>query len=172
MSKITQKSNFVIGVDGGGTKTIAALADLEGKILKIGKAGSSHLRNLGIEKATKNVAISIKKVLPQKGKILSTFIGLPAVAEEYREKKEKIKKEIKKYKKIAKIFEGKVKIGSDQDVALKAGIKGDGVMLNAGTGCVAIGKRKGKFVHVSGWGYLADEGGAFFVGQKTFQRVL
>jgi len=172
MLKTTQKSNFVIGVDGGGTKTIAALSDLEGKILKVGKAGPSHLRNLGIKKAVKNVVISIEKTLPKKGKILSTFIGLPAVAEEYKEKKEKIKKEIKKYKKIAKIFEGEVKIGSDQDVALRAGIEGDGVMLNAGTGCVAIGKRGKNFVHVSGWGYLADEGGAFFVGQKVFQRVL
>lgn len=167
------KNNFfVIGVDGGGTKTVVALANLEGKILKLEKSNSSHPRNLGLKKAIENLVQGIKKVLPKKGKILSTFIGLPAVAEEYKSKKKEIEKELKKHKEISKIFKGKVIIGSDQEVAFRAGADGEGIMLNAGTGCVAHGWKGKKEVHVSGWGWLADEGGAFFVGQKVFQAIL
>lgn len=171
---LLKNHNYVIGVDGGGTKTVAALADLNGKILKIAKTNSSHLRNLGIEKAVENLAEAIYQVLKgAKGKkILSTFIGLPAVAEEFKFRKKEIEKELKRCRNVSKIFGGKVEIDSDQRVAFWAGTREDGVMLNVGTGCVAHGWCRDKEVHVSGWGWLADEGGAFFIGQKVFQAVL
>jgi len=160
----------VIGVDGGGTKTTTALATLEGKILKLVKTGSSSPRNIGIKKATDNIAIAIKKVLKRDKKIISTFIGLPAVAEEFKGKKKEIRKEL--FKKIPEIFKGKVEIGSDQEVAFKSGSKQkDGVLIIAGTGSVVCGWKGKKQVNVSGWGWLADEGSAFFIGQKTFQAI-
>lgn len=169
-----QNNIYVIGVDGGGTKTVAVLADLNGKILKIARTNSSHPRNLGLEKAVENLAEAIYHILKKvkKGKILLTFIGLPAVAEEFKFRKKEIEKELKKHKKISKIFKGKVEIDSDQKLAFWAGARGEGVMLNSGTGCVAHGWSKNKEAHASGWGWLADEGGAFFIGQKVFQAVL
>lgn len=164
---------YVIGVDGGGTKTIAALADLEGKILKTGKSGSSSPRNVGIKKATDNISKAIKKALRgrRKADITSTFIGLPAVAEEFKPKKPEIRRKL--LRKIPQISKGKVIIDSDQKVAFRAGTnKKDGVLIIAGTGCVAHGWRGRKQVHSSGWGWLADEGAAFFAGQKTFQAIL
>jgi len=165
---------YVIGVDGGGTETVAALSDLNGKILKIGESGPASPRNIGIKKTANNVAISIKKVLPKKKtKIVSTFIGLPAVEEEFKSKKEVIKKELLKYKEISLIFSGKVMIGSDQIVAFRSGSdKKDGVLLIAGTGCVAHGWQGNQEAKASGWGWLADEGSAFWVGQKAYQAVL
>lgn len=172
MIKVNQK--YVIGVDGGATKTIAAISNLNGKILKIGKSGPASPRNIGIKKTADNVARSIKKVLPKKkAKIFSTFIGLPAVEEEFRFKKEIIKKELLRYKEISLIFSGKVMIGSDQIVAFRSGSETkDGVLLIAGTGCVAHGWRGNREVKTSGWGWLADEGSAFWVGQKVYQAVL
>ncbi|UZE93456.1 MAG: hypothetical protein IB617_01320 [Candidatus Nealsonbacteria bacterium] len=170
--RVKRVEGYVIGVDGGGTKTIAVLANLEGRILKIARAGSSSPRNVGIKKATDNVAKAINKLLKQKkdAKIISTFIGLPAVAEEFKSKKKEIKKEISK--KVPEIFKGKVEIGSDQEVAFRSGSdQKDGVLVIAGTGCVARGWRGKKQAHSSAWGWLADEGSAFFVGQKTFQVI-
>lgn len=167
------KQQHVVGVDGGGTKTVAALSNLRGKILKLVKTGPSNLRNVGIEKAAQSIALAIKKVLPKKGKILSTFIGLAAVEEEYKSKKEKIKKEILKEKGVSKMKKGKIEIGSDQIIAFRAGTdKKDGIVLISGTGCVARGWRGKKEVKVSGWGWLNDEGSGFWVGQKGFQAVL
>lgn len=162
---------YVIGVDGGGTKTVAALAYLNGKILKMAKAGPSSPVNVGIKIAGKNIAQGIKKVLC-KGEILSTFIGLAAIQEEPRFKKQ-ILNELKKYKEISQIFEGKIEIGSDQIVAFRAGTnKQDGGLIIAGTGCVAHGWRNGKEITASGWHWLADEGSAFWAGQRVFQAIL
>jgi N-acetylglucosamine kinase-like BadF-type ATPase len=61
----------------GGTKTISALANLEGKILVFGKSGPSNIRKVGSKIAVENIAKAIKKVLrkTEKSGILSTFIG-------------------------------------------------------------------------------------------------
>lgn len=171
--KLSQE--FVIGVDAGGAKTIAALANLEGKILKLTKTGSSHPRNLGFKGAIENLAKTIEKVLPRdlkNKKILSTFIGLPAMEEELKFKNGKIKRELSKYKKISPISKGKLTIGSDQLVGFRSGTKKkNGLVLIAGSGCVAHGWQGQKEVKVCGWGYLSEMGSAFFVGQKALQAI-
>jgi len=173
MMKNAQK--YVIGVDGGGAKTIAALADLTGKILARAKTDSSHPRNIGIKKAIANVAQAIEKVLPRSKKnkkILATFLGLPTMEEEFKFKKENIKREFLKHKKISPIFKGKLIIGSDQLVGFRSGTeKKDGVVLIAGSGCVAYGRRDNKEVKVCGWGYLSELGSAFWVGQRALQTI-
>jgi N-acetylglucosamine kinase-like BadF-type ATPase len=159
---------YVIGVDGGGTKTVAALADLERKILKLAKTGPSNPRNVGIEECVLNVSEAIKKVKGKK-KIASIFIGLAAIEEEYKQKKEKIKKEILKR---LKNFKGRLEIDSDQIVAFRSGTdEKDGVVLISGTGCVCHGWRGKKEAKTSGWGWLADEGSGFWAGQKGFQAI-
>jgi len=168
------EKKYVIGVDGGGTRTVAALANLEGKILIFGKSGPSNVRKVGLKIAVENIAKAIEKALRKTDRsgILSTFIGLAAIQEEPR-LKEKVKKALFKYKEISLIFKGKLAIDSDQIIAFRAGggNERDGVLLIAGTGCVAHGWRKGKEEKSSGWDWLADEGSAFWVGQKAFQVV-
>jgi len=175
-----ENQNYVIGVDGGGTKTIAALADLNGLqptrhppkgplILKLSKTGPSNLRNVGIQKAAENIALAIKKVSPKRGKILSTFIGLAAIEEEFKFEKEKIKREIRRK---LKNFKGELAIGSDQIVAFRSATdEKNGVVLISGTGCVSHGWKNGKEAKTSGWGWLNDEGSGFWVGQRGFQAV-
>jgi len=170
---IKNQRKYVIGVDGGGTKTIVALADLEGKVLRIAKSGPSNPRNVGVKIAAINIASGIRQVLKGRDKkILSTFIGLAAVEEEFRFLKNKIKSELFKQKAISSIFKGKVKIGSDQIVAFKSGTgEKIGIVLISGTGCVAHGWHNGEEAKTSGWGHLTDEGSAFWIGQRGFQAV-
>lgn len=169
------RNGYVIGVDGGGTKTIVALAHLNGRILKIAKFGSSNPRNIGIKRAVENVVKGIKSILPKnkKAKILSTFIGLPAVEEELKLKIQEIQKELLTEKRIRQAIRGKVVLDSDQLIAFKSGTdKKEGIVLIAGTGCVAHGWKGKKEHKASGWGWLADEGSAFWVGQKVILAVL
>lgn len=169
------RNGYVIGVDGGGTKTTTALADLNMKILKITKSGPSNLRNVGIKKGVENIAKAIQEVLKEnkRKQILSTFIGIAAVQEEYWPRREEIKKELFRYKEISQIFKRKVIVDSDQVIAFRTGTdEKDGVLLIAGTGCVAHGWKGGKEVKTGGWGWLADEGSGFWVGQRVFQAIL
>jgi N-acetylglucosamine kinase-like BadF-type ATPase len=151
------------------------MADLRGKILAFGKSGPSAPRNVGIETTAKNIAAAIERVLTKAGKdkkILSTYIGLAGVEEEFKFRKAEIKRELLKQKEISKIFKGKVIIGSDQIAAFRAGAdKKDGIMLIAGTGASCHGWRGKKEAKVSGWGYLTDEGSALSVGRKVFQAI-
>ncbi len=166
------QEKFVIGVDGGGTKTTAALANLKGKIIKKNTTGPSNLRNLGIKKAVENIAKAIELIL-KKGKIISTYIALPCLEEEFKYKKSIILQELKKYKKIAPIFQGKVTIDSDQVAAYFSGTdKKDGLILIAGTGSVVRGWLDNKTFKIGGWGWLSDDGSSFLTGQKGIQAVL
>ena len=169
-----ENQKYVIGIDGGGTKTLAVLADLKGKILKQAKSGPSNFINVGIKKTVLNVAGAIEKILKKnkKGKILSTFIALAAI-QENKEMRKIIMRNLLLQPKISRIFQGKVTIDSDQIAAFRSGTdKKDGVVLISGTGSAAHGWREGKEVHVSGWGWLNDEGSGFWTGQKAYQAVL
>jgi N-acetylglucosamine kinase-like BadF-type ATPase len=169
------ENDYIIGVDGGGTKTAVALADMNGKIIARAVTGISNPRNVGIEAAAKSIAEGIYGVLKRRRnvKVASTFIGLPAIEEEFKNRENEIITEIKKNKKIAVIFKGKIQIGSDQIVAFRSGAHGkDGIVAIDGTGCAVHGWNGGTQAKVNGWGWLADEGSAFWIGQKTFQAIL
>jgi len=173
MEKETKKK-YVIGVDGGGTKTIAALANSEGKIFKLARTGPSSFIKVGIEETVLNITKAIKILLKNKKKIkvFSTFIGLAAV-EENKEIKKVIKKKLLKKPELSGIFKGKVVIGSDQILGFRSGTnEKDGVVLISGTGSAAHGWKGKREAHTSGWGWLNDEGSAFWIGQKAYQVIL
>ena len=172
---LRDNQGYVIGVDGGGSKTTVVLANLKGWILAVYQTGSSHPRNIGIKNAIKNLAQAIEKLLGKiRGdkKILSTFLGLPAMEEEFKFKKNLIKKELLKYREIRPIFKEKVIIGSDQLAGFRSGAdEKDGVVLIGGSGCAAHGWRGNREVKIDAWGYLSEMGSAFWVGQKALQAV-
>ncbi|UMX47717.1 MAG: hypothetical protein L7H18_04725 [Candidatus Nealsonbacteria bacterium DGGOD1a] len=167
------KNEFVIGVDGGGTKTACALADLDGKIVARSAAGGSSVRNAGAKLAMENVAQGIYDLIKRRknAKIVAVFIGLPAMEEEYKNEKVAIIKELKKNKKIAKIFKGKVSIGSDQFIAFCSGASGkDGIVAIAGTGSATHGWNNGKEVLVNNQGWVS-KGAAEWIGSQVMQAV-
>ena len=170
---VQREQKYVIGVDGGGSKTIAALASLDGKILYMAKSGPSSFTKVGIKETVANITKAIEKILKKnkKGKILSTFLALAAI-EENKEMRMITIKNLLLQTRISRIFKGKVTIGSDQIGGFRTGTnKKDGMVLISGTGCAVHGWRKEKEAHASGWGWLNDEGSAFWVGQRAYQRV-
>jgi len=166
-------NDFVIGVDGGGTKTAAALADLDGKIIARAVSGGSSVRNFGIKLAAENVAKAIYDLIKRRKniKIVSTFIGLPTIEEEFKNKETEIIAEIKKHKKIAQIFKGKVAIGSDQRVAFRAGsYDKDGIVAICGTGSAIHGwnGKKEALANNQGW---VGKGSAIWIGNRVMEAV-
>lgn len=162
---------YVIGVDGGGTKTVAVLANLK-KILRISKTGSSNLRNIGLKETVSNISKAISKVIRgfKRNEILSIVIGLPAIEEEFKFEKERLKREIAKK---TKFKTKKIEIVSDQIVGFKSGTEEkNGLVLISGTGCVCHGWKEKKEAKCGGWGWLNDEGSGFWIGQKGYQAVL
>lgn len=167
---------YVIGVDGGGADTVAALANLKGKILAKSKTGPSHFIKVGLKESILNITTAVEKVMiflapHQEKEIISSFIGLTAIGEN-KEMGKEIKRILSRQSKISEIFKGRVVVGNDQIVAFRSGTdKKEGVVLISGAGCTAHGWRGNKEFKTSGWGYLNDEGSGFWVGQEGFRAV-
>jgi N-acetylglucosamine kinase-like BadF-type ATPase len=170
-----KNNNYVIGVDGGATKTAAALADMEGRIVGRAVAGPSNPRNIGIKEAAKNIAEAIQGVIKGKRslKIKSVFVGMPALEEEFKSRKAEIIAEIKKQKKIAKILSGKVNVGSDQLVAFRAGAAGrEGILVIAGTGMAVHGWNDGRELIVNSRGWLLSKGSGNWIGRHVARAIV
>ncbi len=164
------KEEFVIGIDGGGTRTRAVLADLKGRVIKKAEAGPSSPRNLGAREASRNIYEAISSVIPEEKNVGKIIIGLAAVSEQ-----PDLKKEVLSFLQengMSKFLLDRTRVISDQLVAFRAGTNSkEGVVLIAGTGAVARGWKGEKEVKVNGWGYLADEGSAYWVGRLALEAI-
>lgn len=171
-----KKKNFqyVIGMDGGGTKTVAALADLKGKILTQVETGSSNPLKVGMKIAMLNIKEVIKKILKkyQKEKIAVIYLALAAGIEKNEKKKLAIKRNLFKLLNLRR-FSGQIIIDGDQPAAFRAGTdKKEGVVLISGTGSVAVGWKGMKTAGASGWDwFLGDDGSGFWLGRKALRAI-
>lgn len=147
---------YLLGIDGGGTKTEFLLTDISGRVIKRCVLGASNPVSAGIEN-TKNVLIrGIAQVC--KGtdrRAVSVFAGLAGgISGNNRALINGI---------LADCGFGVYANGSDTDSALEAALGGkDGVAVIMGTGVVAFSCVGGVRHRVGGWGYLVDKGGSGF----------
>ena len=164
---------YIIGVDGGGTKTKVVLSNTQGRIIKKITVGPAHIRNIGLEKTVIRIVQAVEKLLKRKNhpKVIATSIALTCLEEEYKGYEKRIKKMISKFKGRNSL--GRVFVISDQLEALwSVTEKQQGVVLIAGTGSVVHGWNNRQEVKIGGWGFLDDEGSSFWVGRRTFEAIL
>lgn len=64
-----------LGVDGGGTKTLALLVDADGSIHGIGSSGPVNYQLIGMEAATANLQAAVQAALRQAGCSVDVIIG-------------------------------------------------------------------------------------------------
>lgn len=145
---------YLLGIDGGGTKTEFLLTDLMGNTLGHTILGASNPVDIGIEN-TKNILLEGIRQLCAGIDLqeVSVYAGLAGGITGNNQ--EIIKRFLKKQS-----F-GVVGSGSDVDSALEVCLQdSDGIALIMGTGIVAFARKGGKRYRVAGWGYLLDKGGS------------
>ncbi|MBL4932727.1 N-acetylglucosamine kinase [Clostridium paridis] len=158
---------YVIGIDGGGTKTEAVAYDLNGEAITSAVTGFGNLLN-GEEEALNNIINAIKQVVETYGieGLKGLYLGLAGAEVDDNAKivQERIKKEL--------CIDSTVM--NDGELALKALLKGeDGVLTIAGTGSVAFGIKNGKEARCGGWGnLLGDEGSAYKIAIEAFKNMI
>jgi len=174
---MTGKPNnqFVIGVDGGATKTHVVLADLDGKIVTETVLGPASPRDPGVKVSCRNIADGIRQVLKNNvdAKIVSTLIGMPRIQEEYKNRRAEIIEELKRNVGVENIFAGKVAIESDQIMTLRAGtdvMKGLAVIV--GSGFSSHGWNGGKEAKIGGWGWLVSVGSGRWIGKEVYRHIV
>ncbi len=147
---------FLLGIDGGGTKTEFLLTDTDKKELNRTVLGASNPVNIGIE--------GTKKILEQGISAVCSGVDLGEVAAfagiaggGTPDNKEQI------HNFLSCLGFGSFDNGSDTDNALETALGGEnGAAVIIGTGTVAYGQKDGVRCRVGGWGYLIDKGGSGF----------
>ncbi|MGE6376433.1 N-acetylglucosamine kinase [Peribacillus muralis] len=154
---------YIIGVDGGGTKTEAVAYGLAGNKISEGNAGFGNLLiNEGQAIANIIQAIEQCKASIDDGTCLYICLGLAGYG---GVKNQQILKSALKNE-----FDIPFTIVNDGIIAHAALLKGnDGVLTISGTGAVSIGIHDGAEEMAGGWGHLlGDEGSGYWIAMMAF----
>ncbi|MBE9214343.1 ATPase [Plectonema cf. radiosum LEGE 06105] len=167
--------SYVLGIDGGGSKTICVLMDDKRQILGRSEAGSSNYQSVGLEAAKYSIESAISKAIfeIENIQIQGICLGLAGVGRS--RDIELIKNIVKNIPIISNIKPQNIIISHDALIALVGGIGNDvGIVVAAGTGSIVFGRNiKGETKRVGGWGYiLGDEGGAYKIAVAGMQAAL
>ena len=161
---------YIIGVDGGATKTEAVAYSLEDQELGQGYSDSGNL-NLDFDMAVKNIINAIQQCINsvkeqgRKGECLGIYLGIAGI--EVSDNIEKVETLLQED------FHCKVQALHDSELAHAAILKGeDGIITISGTGSVSYGLCKGKQARTGGWGHiLGDEGSGYNIALEAFKRM-
>ncbi len=173
---------YVLGIDGGGTKTLCLVMNEEKQILGRGEAGASNYQSIGATAALKSIESAIKAAIEQTGKIQLKAICLGLAGAGRSKDIEVIQGIVRDLQQspnlpIEWISPNNIIICHDALTALVGGIGNDvGIVVAAGTGTIVFGRnQQGQTKRVGGWGYiLGDEGGAYNIavaGMKAAMRA-
>jgi glucosamine kinase len=167
---------YLIGIDGGGTKTDCAIADLSGKIINEISGKPSNFLVIGVEEAVENLfALIEENLFALEGDFADVKQIVIGVAGAGREEDAKLlEKSFKDYADQERIHFKGVKVLSDAHIALEGAFPNlAGCILIAGTGSILFGKdEKGTIHRVGGFGRLiGDEGSGYSIGRKALNAV-
>lgn len=168
---MTKRGELILGIDGGGTKTTALLAEVSAtgveQILGRGHSGSSNIKAVGADNALGNLQAAIAGAWQAAGKSPSpadvAIFGLSGAG---RPETQALVNDWCAVQHIA----ARSQVVHDALPVLMAGTPtGQGIALIAGTGAVAYAvDATGSTAITGGWGFwFGDEGSAFWLGQAA-----
>lgn len=162
---------YVLGFDGGGTKTECVLMDEAGLVQAEGRSGPSNPMRVGFGGALAAVCeagrSAIRNARLSTADISVVCAGLAGAAQPESQRKMK--------KLLSEEFPTQVvEVCTDVDLKLEATGEGRAIVLNVGTGTFAVGRDlNGQVVRVGGHGpLLGDEGSAYDVGRRAMIAAL
>lgn len=175
---------LVVGLDGGGTKTVAVAVDAAtplpatpaaaAQIVPLGRAqaGSTNWNSVGLETAHANWRAVIEQAVAAAGGRLAGVraicIGMSGVDRPYD------RAQVQQW--LDDLLPGvPAQVVNDAVIALAAGTAGEllGVVLISGTGMIALGyNRAGERVRAGGWGALLGDGGSGYALGAAILRAV
>ena len=163
---------YVVGIDGGGTRTTGIVADEIGNVYMhavTGRSNPNTLQQAEFEEVICGLARELKRQNEFIFNQLSIcFAGIAGVGESGRDAE------------VAALLArelpagAKVIVRNDAFNALYSGtLGGPGIVQIAGTGAVTLGTNEsGEVARSGGWGYLFDdEGSGFYLGNEALKAV-
>ncbi len=170
------RKQCVLGIDGGGTKTAAVLADSYGNVLAEDVGGPSNFLMIGVEEAAATI-LAVAEGCCEKaglslGHIHTVIAGLTGAGR--ASERERMETGLKNAAEAKGVSFERIIIETDARIALEGAVgKQAGMILIGGTGSIALGKtHDGKVFRVGGWGrILGDEGSGYAIGRDGLNIV-
>jgi N-acetylglucosamine kinase-like BadF-type ATPase len=155
----------VLGIDGGGSKTRFLLVDRHNRELAQIETGPSNWLSVGKDIARESLKQGVAQLPALPGIVCGGFAGAgrPESAEFFSDTLRSL------------LPDAQITIETDAFIAYigAIGVR-PGVLLIAGTGSIAIGRRPdGAMIRVGGWGAtFGDEGSGFWMGREAVRAAL
>ena len=164
-------SDYLLGIDGGGSKTAVMLARRDGTLLGRGEGGPSNHHAVGKESTFEALDAAISQAWLDAGlreqPVAAAVLGMAGV--------DRPQDSLVFEHWIADRFPAaRVRLVNDGQIALAAGTpQGWGIVVLSGTGSIIFGQDEhGRTARAGGWGYLmGDEGSGYLVALAALQAV-
>lgn len=171
-----QTDQLVLGIDGGGSKTVAWLAmrsaEREPPVVGRGTSGPSNPQATGFDLALESLDGAVDAAFGEAGvkpePVAAAVLGLAGSA---RKQNRDVLRRWADDRRLAQRF----RVVTDALPVLVAGSpEGRGVALISGTGSFAFGQSPdGRSARAGGWGYLfGDEGSAYWIALAALRAVM
>ncbi len=167
---------YVIGLDGGGTKTAAEICDPAGMVLATAQGGPSNFQVIGVERAARTILDLVETCTHSVGctvsDVGSVLAGLTGAGRMYDQ--DRMGRAVRAEARRRGLRLRRIGIESDARIALEAAFSGGtGIIVIAGTGSIVFGKgARGKVLRSGGWGrIIGDEGSGYALGRELFRAV-
>jgi N-acetylglucosamine kinase-like BadF-type ATPase len=169
------RSDLIIGVDGGGTKTVAWIAPIDDPsnaiVLGRGLAGPGNPRAAGFNVALSNIESAIAAAVRDAGlepvTAAAACFGLAGAGREMEQQRIAAWARDKQIADIVRVT------GDAEPILAAASPENCGVALICGTGSLAWGRNAaGDVARCGGWGYLfGDEGSGYSIACAALKAV-
>ncbi|MEV5970700.1 BadF/BadG/BcrA/BcrD ATPase family protein [Streptomyces sp. NPDC051921] len=177
-SRIQHGGEGVIGIDAGGTRTRARLADAAtGRTLGEGTGGPGNALSVPEDALARHLAEALRGAVPEGGRAA----GVTAVVAGFAGGgpgggREQARRALEAALAQTGVSPARIEVHGDAEVAFAAGpgTPADGLVLIAGTGAAGArvtGRRAVRAVDGDGW-LLGDAGSGFWLGREALRAVL
>lgn len=159
---------YVIGIDGGGTKTEGVLTDPVGRVLAHGTGGASNPNDGSVEASVAVVADLARCLIRQAGVPMTDCFLFGGIAGALSHKDE-LTAGLR-----ANLSGVTISVDSDMVNLLSAELfDRDGACVICGTGSACFLRRGHDVTRIGGWGYLLDSAGSGYdIGRQALEAAL
>ena len=174
----------VLGIDGGGTKTVCVLATSDRKVVGRGRGGPTNPNLVSAPEIKETLQKAILEAIQNNPNIQIEAVcaGVAGVgaSEEKQVAVSNVIWQILSTPSFCNTLSERfnpslnIEVVSDVVIALVAGAgMRHGIVAISGTGAVVYGETvKGQKIKVGGWGHLLDEGSGYEVGRMALKEIL
>jgi len=162
-------SGYALGIDAGGTSTVAVIADGAGRVVGEGRAGAANPDDVGADgmaAALRAATEAARSAAGVRADLETAFLGVAGVISE---------DDRALVRSAAAGLARRIEVDHDCRIALAGGLSGrPGIVLIAGTGSSCYGRTAGgRDWRAGGWGALAgDEGGSYWLGVGALRAAV